>query len=345
MMKLKEIQTVAAGLGNQLGAGVTMMAACQRMARFQPGYAEFWDEAAAGVASGRPVSEFLEKVWPEAVVSAVRAGEESGSLPAVLERIEVIIELQLEMYKMIGELAYPVGFGLLGIGVFVFFMVEVIPALSSSLGTGQHGFVFELSTWMKNAVEQHWMGIAAAVVGAIGGTGYWLSSYENRSRLTNSILRIPVLGEALKSLVFSVWANYMALIDSAGSIPITEGLIITSKTLPASLRVGLEQLAAEAVSRGLADAADPDKQPLGDSRREWPFYVSNAFLIAEETGRLDVALERASKAMLKEGTARLKIALKVANVVALFVSAVLIVGPLAAYYTQLGISLADAMKG
>ena len=344
MMSLKEIQAVASALGNQIGAGVPTLAACQRMARFQPRYAEFWDEVAGGVAAGRPLSEFIGTQWPETFVSALKAGEESGSVPAVLARIDSIIELQLEMKKLMMELAYPVGFGVLGVGVFVFFMLQVIPALSTSLGVGQHGMVFQLSAWMRSTVDQHAIGVILGLVGSVAGVVYWFSVPANRTKVVEFVLGIPVLGEALKTLMFSIWANYMALMAGAG-IPVLDGLLMTSKTLPTSLRSGIELLAAEAVSRGMADAADPEKQTPGDSRREWPFYVANAFLIAQETGLLDTELVRAANAMMKEGSMRLKIALKVANVAALAVSAFLIVGPVAAYYIQLGVSLAEAMKG
>jgi type II secretory pathway component PulF len=344
MMSLKEVQSVAAALGNQLDAGVPMLQACERMARFQPKYAEFWNETSMGVAIGRPVSEFLERQWPEAFLSAVKAGEESGSLVAVLERIEKIIELQLEMRKLVAGLYYPIGFGLMGLVVFVFFMVQVIPALSTSLGVGQRGMVFTLSAWMSSMFEQHWVVILAGIAGTIIAGIYWFSVPDNRQTALNIVLNVPVVGDSLKYILFGVWANYMALVDSAG-IPVTQGLLMTSKTLPTSLRDGLEKLSSEAVSRGLGDAADPEKQLPGDSRRAWPFYISNAFLIAEQTGKLNEALERAAKGMLKDGQARLKIAVGVANLVALFVSALFIVGPVAAYYMQLGIALADSMKG
>lgn len=344
MMSLKEIQSAAAALGNQLEAGVPMLQACERMARFQPRHADFWDECTTGVASGRPLSAFLEAQWPEAFLSALKAGEESGTITAVLERVEKIIELQLEMRKLMSGLLYPVGFGLLGLAVFIFFMVQVIPSLSTSLGVGQRGFIFVLSAWMSAVVEQHWMALLAGLVGSIVAAGYWLSVPDNRQKIVNLVLNIPVIGDALKYILFGVWANYMALIATTG-IPVTDGLLMTSKTLPTALRDGLERLSVEAVSRGLGDASDPEKQAPGDSRRAWPFYVSNAFLIAEETGDLAVALERAAKGMLKDGQARLKIALAVANVGALFMAAIFIVGPVAAYYMQLGIALSDAMKG
>lgn len=344
MMKLKDIQSAAAALGNQLAAGISMLDATSRMSRAQPTHAEFWQDVRNGVASGRSLSSYLQGVWPDTFVSAIRAGEESGSLPSVLARIEETVQLQRDLTKQVMQLAYPVLTGLLGILVFVFFMVQVIPSLSSTLGVGERGLVFIISAWMTATVEQYGIFILATLVAAGVGAVYWSSDPANRAKVVDAVLEIPVVGDALKLIVFGLWAHYMALVDSTG-IPVTDGLKMTSSTLPASLRHGMDQMADEAVIRGLADAADPDKQPEGDSRREWPFYVSNAFLIAQETGRLDAELMRAAPAMLKDGKAKLDVALWFANLGGLLVSALLIVGPLAAYYIQLGISLADAMNG
>jgi type II secretory pathway component PulF len=344
MMNLKDIQSACAALGNQLAAGISMLDATSRMARAQPAHADFWQDVRNGVASGRALSSYLQGVWPDTFVSAIRAGEESGSLPSVLARIEDTVQLQRDLTKQVMQLAYPVLSGLLGLVVFVFFMVQVIPSLSSTLGVGERGFVFIVSAWMTATVEQYGIFILVVLAGAAVGAGYWCSEPVNRATIVDTVLRIPVIGDALKLISFGLWAHYMALIDSTG-VPVTDGLKMTSSTLPVSLRQGMDQMADEAVVRGLADAADPDKQAEGDTRRAWPFYVSNAFLIAQETGRLDAELMRAAPAMLKEGKAKLAVALWFANTGALLLSALLIVGPLAAYYIQLGISLADAMKG
>lgn len=344
MMSLKDIQIATSALGNQLSAGISMLDATTRMVRAQPAYSEFWHDVAIGVASGRPLSMFLPGVWPETFVNAVRAGEESGKLAPVLTQIENTVELQRDLTKLVMQLAYPVISGVGGIGVFVFFMVSVIPTLSTSLSVGERGLVFTVSNWMQHVFEQHWLVLAAGLAGTTAAAGYWLSHPLNRSKVIDVILRLPVIGEALKLISFGLWAHYMALVEGTG-IPVTDGLVMTSTTLPASLREGMVQLASEAVSRGLGDAADPEKQPPGDSRRDWPFYVSNAFLIGQETGQLDAELMRAAPAMLKEGRQKLGVAIWFANLVALMVSALLIVGPLAAYYIQLGVSLADAMKG
>lgn len=345
MMRTKDIEQAAAALGNQLAAGISLLDATKQMARAQPKFATFWEKTRAGVASGRPISTFLPSIWPAVFVTAVKAGEESGSLPSVMERIEQTTRLQQEMNKLMYQLVYPFLSGAVGLVVFVIFMLNVIPSISTSLGVGESGLIFSVSSWMAATAEEHGLIIAAGLGTTAVIICHWLSNPENRTTLVDKLLMLPVLGDSLRLIAFGLWAHYMALIDSTGSLTTVEGVRITASTLPASLRSGMLKFADEAILRGLADAADPEKQPEGDSRRTWPFYVTNAFLIAQETGRLDAELMRAAPSLIRDGKALLSRALWVTNAIALLVSALLIVGPLAAYYIQLGISLSEAMQG
>src|SRR5665811_159172 len=86
----------------------------------------------------------------------------------------------------------------------------------------------------------------------------------------------------------------------------------------------------------LSDSADLAKLAIDDPRTKWwPFYISNAFVVAEQTGTIDKELLRVAPALIKEGVRTLNRVVAFANVVALAVSALLIVSPLAAYYTEI----------
>lgn len=345
MMSTKNIQTAAAALGNQLKAGIPLSDATKRMARLQPKEAEFWVAAAKQLSSGHRITDQLKGVWPESLVNAVMAGEESGNLPEVFVRIEQTIEIQMKIQGMIWKLGYPVGLGLAGLGVFVFFMTQVLPALSQSLGSGDHGMVFQLSTWMTATLSQYWVAILSGFLITIFLLIAWLKQPDNRAMILDFFITLPVIGDALINLYFGLWAYYMALMDSAGGIPITTSLEMTSSVLPLSLQAGVKQMASEVVRRGLADAADPEKQKESDPRRNWPFYISNSFIVAQQTGLLDAELMRVAPALLKDGIGKLEKALQFANIIALVISALFIVGPLMAYYMQLGAALQSAMHG
>lgn len=338
MMTLKEIGATAAALGNQVGAGIPIDQALCRMAQMQPSYAEFWGRTVQEVRSGRLLSNSLDEVWPKALVSAVRAGEQSGKMDTVFARIEETIELQMSLRGTIMQLAYPVGMGLAGLGVFLGFMVFVLPMLAKSLGrTGSTSPIFQLSAWLSVFVLDNYIALAVGLGVSLFAMIAWLKTEDARNMILDLFLSFPIIQDALRDMYFGLWANYMALMVAAG-IPTTSCLSLTAPVLPGALRESVEVFERDLSvnNRSLSDSADLAKLAIDDPRTKWwPFYISNAFVVAEQTGTIDKELLRVAPALIKEGVRTLNRVVAFANVVALAVSALLIVSPLAAYYTEI----------
>lgn len=345
MMNLKEIQAAAAALDTQLTAGMPQADALRRMARLQPQYEEFWGAAADGAQAGRRLSTYLEAEWPLVFVNAVVAGEQSGTLPQAFAKVKDAIILQRGLQKKMWGIAYPVGMSVLALMVFGFYMVFVIPTLFQALEVKDQGVVYKLSQWMSKIWFDNWAVILISLGASIVGAAAWLSVYENRERVTDWSLSIPVLGSALASFYWAIWARYMALVDSTGVISRSKGLEMTSHMLPQSLRPGILLASAEVEVRGSAAATDPAKQVDGDPRKDWPFYISNAFIISDTSGVLDDQLMAASVALVEEGTVTFDLAVNAAIVITFVVTAIFVALPLAAYFMQMGAALQAAMKG
>lgn len=343
MMTMKQIREAASALSNQLSAGIPLSDAVSRMAKLQPAHATFWLQAGQNLAGGQRLTEQLDGVWPHTIINSIIAGEQSGSLPEVFKRIEETISVQLKIQGMLWKIAYPAGLGFVGFCVFIFFMVVVLPALSESLGEGERGIVFQMSEWFSHTFYHYGLYILAGITGLVFYIVSWVSNPENRELILDFFSEIPIIGDALQNLYFGLWAYYMALMDAAGGISISESLMMTRSVLPGTISKSVIIVAEEVVFRGLADAVDPDKQLEGDSRKTWPFYIGNAFIIAQQTGRLDLELLRAAPILIDEGMRKMEKTLTILNVITLAVSAILIVGPLVAYYIQLGASLKAAI--
>lgn len=344
MMTLKEIGTAAGALGNQMQAGIPVDQALRRLVQMQPAYAEFWARTGLSVQAGRPLSESLAEIWPETLVAAVMAGERSGSLDTVFGRIEATIELQQTLRSKLAQLAYPVGMGLAGLGVFCGFMTLVLPGLAKSLNSKSKGIIFDLSAWMTAVFEEQWMLLLGGMIVGVVALVVWLRTPQARAALLEVCLGVPVVRSALRDLYFALWAHYMAMVVAAG-IATTEALRLTAGLLPPGM--GESVLAFEqdlAVNnRSMADAADPAKQADDDLRVAWwPIYIANAFIVAEQTGAIDRELLRVAPSLLKEGMRGLDRVISVANVAALGVSAALIVSPLAAYYVEIFAAIRQA---
>jgi len=343
-MNLKEIRASAAALGNQLRAGIPIYQALNRLALMQPQYADFWGGASNSVQAGNPVSTSLADVWPPTLISSVRAGERSGKLEEVFAQIQQTIAESMAMRKNMARLIYPCLMGLGGMGVFVFFMVVVLPRISKSLGTTSHSFVFLISNAMSHFVDENLMILAGAGVAGIFLFIAWVRTAEAQEFFLNVALSVPVLKDALRDLYFGIWAHYMALMVSAG-ITMIEALKLTAGSLPEvmreSVRVFERDLSVN--NRTMSEAADLAKQSSDDPRVEWwPFYIANAFIMADQTGEVDRELLHIAPSLTEEGVDTLNRVVEIANVVALFVAGLLIAAPLAAYYIEIFTAIQEA---
>lgn len=336
-----EIEAAASALGNQLAAGIKVREAVARMAKLQPKHAELWTTAAESLSRGGRLSTQLEQVWPESVVAALRAGEESDSLHAVFKRTAESMQVKAQVKKIYSKLMSPAIAFLAGFGVFCFFMVAVIPKLQASLGGGETSMTFKLSMVMHAVVTGYWPLLLAGLGAAGFGIAQWFRQPGSIDKLVEVGDRVPRLGEALRNLYFGMWAYQMSLLDSAG-LPVKQQLLLSVKTLPECYQEGVLLMADEVEKRGIADSCDPDKQPEDDARRLWPFYIVTAFVTAHETGGIDDEMKRCAPILIDEGVRKLVQFISVADVLAKALAAGMIGMPLTAYFTQLSSSLTKA---
>jgi type II secretory pathway component PulF len=344
MMTLSEIETAASALGNQLNAGIPLHDAVRRMSIVQRKYEIEWTEIGEVIASGGLLSDRLSTLWPDNLLAAVIAGEQSGSLPAVFDRVEETMQLQQRIRGALLKLAYPAFVGLAGVGVFLFFMIKVLPTLVKSLGKPDKSLVFSLSTWLSGIYQNHLMLALVLIGGTLLGVGTWIKKTLDDGSLLSALTTLPVIGDALSHLYFGLWAYYLAILDQAGGMQVRDKLLLSSQVMPENLRRGIFLMADEVVARGLANAADPEKQMVDDPRREWPFYISTAFIVAQETGDLAREMLRVAPSLIKDGFKKVQFVTQALTTIAMTVSAFLVVSPLMAYYIQVGSQLRKAMQ-
>lgn len=337
MMKLKEIGASAAALASQVGASIPIDQATTRMVKLQPRYAEQWLEAASGIQSGQPLSLFLVKLWPASFVEAVKAGEEAGGLEYVFTRIEATVEIQMQLRSKFMQLAYPIGIGFGGFLVFVGFMIFVLPALTKALNTNSRSIFIQISDWMAYHAHHNWVVILATLAAAITLFASWARTQEAQKTMTSFALSIPIFGQALRDMYFGLWAHYMAMMLASG-VTTSNALKSTSQMLPYQLKKSIDIFEADLSDRNktLSESADLiNKEPDDPRMIWWPFYISNAFIVAEQTGLIDKELLRVAPSLIKEGISTLNKAIVVLNFFALVSSATLITSPLVAYYVEI----------
>jgi type II secretory pathway component PulF len=334
-----QIADSAGALGNQLLAAVPLNRALERMALLQPRQADFWRAAGAAVGTGQRLSLSLQSVWPEALVNAVKAGEESGRLDEVFLAIERASQLQGTVKKAFSQLIYPVSMAVAASGVFVFFMVWVLPTMGKTLKKvgsrkSELGTIFEVSFKLNELFMAYWPWLAGGLVVVLLALAVWLQSEEGQDTVLTWMLTLPRLGPALTDLYFGIWANYMALVTAAG-IPTIEALRSVGQILPKALQPPVAAIRTALLeAQHMAQAVEPDPRRADDPRSRLPFYISNAFQIAERTGEVDREMLRASPRLITEGLRKVDALVAILKPLAVGVAAIMIATPFTAYYSE-----------
>ena len=223
-------------------------------------------------------------------VALIRAGESSGTLDKVLNRLAETMESQREFRsKVSGAMIYPVII-VIGMGVVVMIMMTVvIPKLTELYN--DFGITLPASTRLLITVSDFfvrfwWLVIAGGVAGFIG-FGKWRKTPVGERIVDTLILRIPLFGELQKKVILVEFTRTLGMLISAG-IHILEALTVLRDSLGNVLFRDAIADITKKVEKGF---------PLGDTFSRYvvfPPIVSQMMKVGEETGKLDDTLSKLS---------------------------------------------------
>ena len=253
----------------------------------------------SGVLEGRRLADALgaePKSFPPLYRAMVSAGESSGSLPTIMERLSDLMERQAVIRsKVLTAIAYPSVLAAFAVCVVAALMIFVVPKVVEQFDTvGQQ---LPLLTRMV-------MGISAFLAGywwllliltGLAGLGFWRAlKVENfRYRFDSMLLRLPLLGRLIRDLHAARMARTLSTMV-ASRLPLMEGLSLTTQTVHNRvLRQASEEIVEAIRGGGSLSAA---------LRRGGVFPPLLVYLAAsgESAGRLDTMLERAADYLERE---------------------------------------------
>lgn len=253
----------------------------------------------AGVMEGRRLAEAMgrePKSFPPLYRAMVSAGERSGSLPVILDRLSILLERQAEINgKIVTTLAYPAVLSVVAIGVVTALMVFVVPQVVEQFDTvGQElplltRIVIGLSDFL---VSYWWVTLLAMLA---GGLIAWQALKQPPIRLAFDgwILRVPLIGRLLRDLHAARMARTLSTMV-ASRLPLLEGLTLTAGTI--------HNRRLRAASDEIVDAIRGGGSLSAAMRRAGVFPPLLTYLTAsgEAAGRLDEMLERAAEYLERE---------------------------------------------
>lgn len=253
----------------------------------------------AGVVEGRRLADAMArepKSFPPLYRAMVSAGESSGTLPTILDRLSSLLERQAEIRgKLITTMAYPAVLAVVAMGVVAALMIFVVPQVVAQFDTvGQQLPLLTRIVMGVSSILAHFWWLLL-LIGAAFAAIAWRALKHPPIRLAfdSWLLRLPLVGRLLRDLHAARIARTLSTMV-ASSLPLLEGLTLTAGTVKNTrLRLATDQIVEAIRSGGSLSAA---------MRRSGVFPPLLVYLAAsgEAAGRLDEMLERAAEYLERE---------------------------------------------
>lgn len=256
-------------------------------------------EVHKGVVEGRRLAESMArepKSFPALYCAMVSAGESSGSLPTILDRLSILLERQAEIRgKIITTLAYPAVLAVVAMSVVTALMMFVVPQVVEQFDTvGQQlPLLTRIVIWISAFLVNWWWALILAVVIGTGGFIQALREPQIRLAFDSWLLKLPLIGRLLRDLHAARMARTLSTMV-ASRMPLLDGLALTAGTIHnRRLRLASDEIVESIRGGGSLSAA---------MRRAGVFPPLLTYLTAsgEAAGRLDEMLERAADYLERE---------------------------------------------
>jgi len=237
------------------------------------------------------------RTFSDLYVNMIRAGEQSGALEVVLQRLADFTESQADLRnKVLYAMLYPVIIIIIMAIVVTVMFTFVIPKIT---------LLFEQSNQTLPALTQAmialsdfargWGGLALilVLVGAVMGFRYYVRTEEGRERWHRFLLGFPVLGRITKNIAVSRFCKTLSTLLMSG-IPLLRSMDIVEKVVGNRvLEISIAN-ARDNITEG-ASIADPLRES-----KVFPPFVIQMISSGEQSGELEFMLQKAADAFDRE---------------------------------------------
>ena len=229
-------------------------------------------------------------------VAVIGAGEQSGNLGLVLERLADDLEEQQALKaKLIGAALYPAIVTLVAIVIVMFLLGYVVPQVANVFAGSKRALpmlTIIMLGWGNFVRDYGGLMFIAIIIVAICARLMWASS-TFREKFDAFWLTLPVLGRLSCGYNAARFASTLAMLAQAG-VPILKALQAAADTL-SNRAMRADALQALVLVREGAPLASA----LGQKRR-FPALLAMFARLGEQTGQLPVMLGRAAKQLSTE---------------------------------------------
>jgi general secretion pathway protein F len=235
-------------------------------------------------------------VFPDLYRATVGAGERSGNLALVLERLADYTEArQGAQQKVLLALLYPALLSLVSVVVVIALLTYVVPQVVQVFqGVGQElPFLTRALIAISDGLAEWGVAIAVALVASLIGFAYMLRLQGFRLAVHRTLLSMPLVGRLVRGVNVSRFASTLSILLES-SVPLVDALRVSASVVTnLPLRQAIDD-AARRVREG-----DNLHNALGQSGL-FPPVTLQLIASGESGGNLDQLLSRAAQYQQRE---------------------------------------------
>lgn len=248
----------------------------------------------ADVQGGKSLTEAFRssrEVFDEITLNLLEAGEMSGNLENILERLATELEAQKKLKdKIKGAMIYPAIILVVIIGVVVLMMFVLIPAMAdiySEFGA-ELPWVTRFLISMSNFFLNYWWLII--IIGSIAFV-LWKSFAESpkgKKAIDKVWMKAPIFGSIVVKIQIAQFTRILSLLLKSG-LSIVKALELTAGSLTNTIFKDAVLEAKLEVEKGV-----PIALPIARAK-VFPLLLSQMIAVGEESGELDKVLEKVAQ--------------------------------------------------
>lgn len=307
-----EVAMVTRQLATLLHSGVPLVEALSAIIEQleQPVLKKAFTQTRDKVNEGISLAEALSahpKVFSTIYINMVSAGEASGTLDKVLERLSEFLDGQVQLKnKVSGALVYPAIMAVVALGVVSMMMIFVVPKVASIYDDFKQTLPWYTSMLIatSNFVSHFWWLLAMLIGGSYWGIRRWKNSEKGHVQWDQAMLTLPLIGKVVLMTAIARFARTLSTLLASG-VPVLAAMDITRAVVENSVLMAVIEEARNAVREGESIAA-----PLKRSGK-FPPIVTHMIAVGERSGELERMLEHVAVAYDNEVSVRVNTMTKI----------------------------------
>lgn len=258
--------------------------------------------------------------FPDLYRATVSAGEQSGHLDAVLERLAEFTESRQQLQQQVrNALIYPIALVVTAIAIISFMLAYVVPKVVTIFENydQQLPLLTRMMLWTSDFIRDYWIALIVLTVGAVFGIRQLLKKPGPKRRYHTLLLRIPIVSRLTRGINTARFTQTLSILAGSG-VPILEALRIASQVV---VNVPMRAAVEEASLRVREGAMI--SRSLGRSKL-FPPMTTHLIASGEASGRLEEMLRRAAMNQEREVDALISTLLGIMQPLLVVVMAVIV---------------------